>query len=169
MKPRSDADKKHYLGQLVERELSQADGQGDEIEANRKAALDYYLGRPRGDEVANRSGTISMDVADMINAVLAMLVPMLSTDAVVEFEPLGENDEAQAKAESDVVNTIIVEDNRGWVEIQEAIKDGLLLRNAVMKVTVAEVDETRTFNVEDATEEQLRAIINDTPENAQKP
>jgi len=27
------------------------------------------------------------------------------------------------------------------------------------------VDETRTFNVEDATEEQLRAIINDTPEN----
>lgn len=162
-KPRSEADKKDFLGKLVQRELSQADGQGDEIEANRKAALDYYFGRPRGDEVANRSGTISMDVADMVNAVLAMLVPMLSTDAVVEFEPLGEDDEEQAKAESDVLNTIIVEDNRGWVEIQEAIKDGLLLRNAVMKVRVAEVDETRTFNIEDASEDQRRALLNDTP------
>jgi hypothetical protein len=166
-KPRSEADKLLFLGQLTERELSQADGQGDEIEANRKQARAYYAGAPRGDEIANRSGVISTDVADMTNAVLAMLVPMLSTDAVVEFEPEGEDDELQAKAESDVVNRVIIEDSRGWVEIQEAIKDGLLMRNSCMKVRVETYDETRTFNIEDASEDQRRALVNGAPEDNQ--
>lgn len=161
MKPRTEGERMKFLGDLVEKELSQAEGQGDELERNRAEAVRYYEGAPRGDEVKNRSAAISMDVADMTNSVLAMLLPMLSTDATVEFEPESEEDEAQAKLESDVLNRVVIEDNRGWVEIQEAIKDGLLKKNACMKVRMANREETRTFNVSDASDDQRAAIVND--------
>ena len=164
MKPKTKAQRHQFLGSLVEREVSQAEGSGDEAEQNRAEAIKYYLAKPRGDEVDDRSGVISTDVADMTNAVLAMLTPMLSTDAVVEFEPESEEDEAQARVESDVCNRIIIEDNRGYIEIQEAIKDALLMRNACMKVTVMDDAFSQTFNIEGASEEHRRALVNDAQE-----
>ncbi len=122
------------LGSIVERELAQAENSGAGAEAMRQKAVNYYLCRPRGDERENRSKVVSSDVADMINAVLAMLVPMLSADAVVELEPESRDDEEQAALESDALNRLIIEDNQGAVEIQEAVKDALLLRNGAMKI-----------------------------------
>ena len=124
------ADRERLTG-VISQEITQAEGgQSDAIQEAREKALKYYFGKPRGDEIEGRSQVISMDVSDMVNATLAMIVPMLSTDAVVEFEPNGEEDEAQAKSESDVVNALIIEDNDGFIEIQEAVKDALLLKTA---------------------------------------
>ena len=160
------SDKMRWLGGIVQNELNRAEGGGeDELQANRQKALNYYFCRPRGDEVADRSKVISSDVADVINATLALLVPMLSTDAIVEFEPNGEEDETSAKAESDVVNAIIIEDNRGFIQIQSAVKDGLLLKNGVMKVSVDERITVLRYEIANVDELQVAQLMTDLRPN----
>lgn len=108
-----------------------------------KQAVDYYLTRPRGDELAGRSQVQSADVADMIEAILAQVLPAFAGDKVCAFEPDGPGDENQARLESDAVNKVMMEQARGYVVFYEAIKDALLLRNGIIKVwTEAEDWET---------------------------
>ncbi|MDS9470286.1 hypothetical protein RGQ15_22325 [Paracoccus sp. MBLB3053] len=132
--PKGKEEKRRWLGGVIQNELARAENAADDNDRARRQAVAYYLCRPRGDEIENRSTAQSSDVRDMVNAVLAMLTPMLSTDSVVEFEPLSEQDEDGAQAESDVLNKLIVEDNQGAIEIQEAVKDALLMRNGAMKI-----------------------------------
>lgn len=112
--------------------------------ADRQQALDYYLTRPRGDELPGRSQVISADVADMLHATMAQLLPSFTGDAVCEFEPDAEGDESQARLESDAVNKVMMESSRGFVVFYEAIKDALLLRNGVVKVWAEEDERTET-------------------------
>ena len=159
MPPMNEAETDLWVGGIIQNELQRAEGNGgDELQANRELALDYYFCRPRGDEQKNRSQVISADVADMINATLAMLVPMLSTDCAVEFEPNSEQDEINSKAESDVVNDLIMEQNNGFIQIQSAIKDALLLKNGCMKVSIKEHVDVRTYDVAGVPDEQIAAL-----------
>ncbi len=155
----SEKKMKERLAAVVQNELANAEcGENDEVQANRQEALNYYHAKPRGDELDGRSRVISTDVADMVNATLAMLVPMLSTDAIVEFEPIGEDDEDQASAESQVLNEIIIERNFGFMEIQEAVKDALLLKNGCMKLTIREDEEVQPVELGNATADELAAF-----------
>lgn len=159
-KPRTEAERKRHLGMICQNELSRAEGgQSDNVQANRTAAMAYYNCAPRGDEIAGRSQVISSDVNDMINATLAMLTPMLSTDCVVEFEADSSEDETQTQAESDVVNQVIIEDNQGFIRIQEAVKDALLLKNGCLKIQVNEEVTTETFDVAGASDEEVAAFL----------
>ena len=152
----SEKKMKERLAAVVQNELANAEcGENDEVQANREEALNYYHAKPRGDELEGRSRVISTDVADMVNATLAMLVPMLSTDAIVEFEPMGEDDEDQASAESQVLNELIIERNYGFMEIQEAVKDALLLKNGCMKLTIREDEEVQPIEISGASSEEL--------------
>lgn len=162
--PRSETERKERLGSVIQRELARAEGgNSDQAQANRTEALRYYYALPRGDEQENRSQVISTDVADMTNAVLAMLVPMISTDAVVQFEPMGEEDESAAQMESHVVNGVVIEDSNGFIEIQEAVKDSLLLRNGVLKVMVDEQTSVEKMDVTGAPDEALALMALEAP------
>jgi hypothetical protein len=108
-----------------------------------KAALDYYYGRPRGDELPGRSQVQSLDVADMCHAVLAQIVPTFTNDTVCAFEPDAPNDEAQARLETDAVNKVMMESSRGFVELYSSVKDALLLKNGIVKVYLDEEDGRR--------------------------
>ena len=105
-----------------------------ELSSAREKALKYYNAEPRGDEVAGRSAVISTDVADAIGAIMAQILPMISTDAVCEFEPNDEQDVESARAESLAVNKIMLEQNGGTMELEQSLQDALLLRNGVCKV-----------------------------------
>ncbi|WP_164658261.1 hypothetical protein [Tropicibacter sp. Alg240-R139] len=138
------------LAGVIQIELSRAEGADqNDIAQNREEAIKYYNGDlpPVADSTAAgataRAADISMDVADMTNAVLAQLTPMLSTDALVNFEAKGKQDEPAAKAESEATNYVIVEQNRGFAELQSSIKDALMLRNGCMKVYVDDEVITR--------------------------
>ncbi|MFT3973166.1 MAG: hypothetical protein QM699_06875 [Amaricoccus sp.] len=145
----NERERKEKLARIAFDELARAEGaDSDELQANREQALAYYFAQePRGDGIVGRSQEISTDVSDMVNATLAMLVPMISTDAVVIFEPNSEQDEVQAQAESQVVNSLIMEDNRGFIEIQEAVKDSLLLKNACMKVFIEDAEDVTRYQL----------------------
>jgi hypothetical protein len=118
---------------ILNRLLTAAQDNGPD-EKYQKAAIDYYYGRPRGDEQAGRSQVQSLDVADMVHAVMSQILPSFTQDTVCQFEPDGPDDEAKARLESDAVNRVMMESSRGYVVLYEAVKDALLLKNGIIKV-----------------------------------
>lgn len=140
---------KGELKSILEKAVTHAQGwERDEVDANRMEALKYYLGKPRGDELPGRSQVQSMDVADMVNADLAQLTPMLSTDIFAAFEANGAEDEEQVESETRAVNKVIMEDEQGYVKFHIAIKDALLMRNGVIKVFYEEEVDVERFDYE---------------------
>ncbi len=153
-------DRRAWLGGIIHRELAQAANQSDESETLRADSVRYYLCAPRGDEIDGRSRAHSADVADMVLAVLGMLVPMLTGDTIAVFKAKSAQDRELAEAESRAVNQIIIEDNRGSIEIQEALKDALLMRNGAMKVTRESSETVQLLNTGGLSELQARAAGN---------
>lgn len=145
-KPRTDADRKQLLGKIVQQELETAEGgQSDALQANRANAMSYYNGDLRGDEKEGRSSVVSMDVANVTNAMMAVLREMLILDAELVIDPEGPDDIARAKVESDICSDVLLKDNKGERLILASIKDGLILKNGAAKV-VMEGGECRVYS-----------------------
>lgn len=159
-RPRTKAERHAHLASIVRQELVTAEGgEDDELQAQRAEALDYYLGKPRGDEVPGRSRVISTDVADNVNALLALMRDMLIADAEVSFDATGDDDEAAARAESDIVNDVLMKDNDGEQQILAAVKDGLILKNGCIKVEVRDLAEVQRSSAEGADPAELGAYV----------
>jgi hypothetical protein len=125
-----------------------ADWSNQNLSLIRTNAWNYYLNRPRGDEIPGRSQVQDTTVRDFHGALMSTIMPSYATDYVVQFAPQGAGDEDQAEAETNAVNAIFTEDNSGYLELANAVSDALLFRNGVQKVWVE--DETdkiiRRFN-----------------------
>ena len=165
------------LANIVGNELSKAgDFADDFLEENRRLAWRYYLGRREGGQdfgpTTDREGytregqsqAVSEDVADMVEALMATLMPVFGSDVPVEFEPVGPGDEEQASAESQAVANVLMEQNNGWQVLAEAIKDCLLLRNGTIKVWIEERTEVLRKTFKEINDEQLAIVVADIPE-----
>jgi hypothetical protein len=106
-----------------------------EIASDRADALDRYMGKPYGDEKPGRSQVVSRDVSDVVEGVCAnVLKPFVGGDRVVVFNPRGPEDEAAAQQETDYINFVVMERNNGFIVLNSAVKDALLLRNGYVKL-----------------------------------
>lgn len=122
--------------------LATLDGyEGSELATSRTQAWDYYLQKPRGDEVEGRSPVVSGDVSAMIESALAQVTEAFATDRLAEFEGDNEPDEFQAQLEGAVVSRVIMS-GKGWFRVASAVKNALLLRMGVMKGQVIDCEDT---------------------------
>jgi hypothetical protein len=142
---------------IIDRRIAMARDGGLQ-QGDRQQAMDYFLCRPRGDELPGRSVVQSADVADMIHATMAQVLPAFTGDSVCEFEPDAEGDESQARLESDAVNKVMMEASRGFVVFTEAIKDALQLRNGIIKVWAEEQEWTETEHYRGLTGDQQASL-----------
>lgn len=117
--------------------------EGDELADSRKSAFDYYFQRARGDEIPGRSEIVTGDVSAMVEGNLAMMVEPLVSKRIAEFCAYSPEDEDQAQLESDCVTEMLFKRQNGFIEVTSAVKDALLLRNAVVKIYVDERTHTR--------------------------
>ena len=148
---------------ILRSELAQAQGfDQDELATNREKALDYFYNRARGDEVAGRSTIQSSDVSDMVEAVLANIGPILTSETLINFTAAGEDDEDQATLESDFVGYMVGGQNAGYIELLSSIKDALLLRNGFIRVMVDETNDARNFTEENRSEFQIQAKLDES-------
>ncbi len=101
----------------------------------RARALDYFKGEmPDVPSLANRSRAVSTDVADAVETLLPDLVEIFTGgDDVATFSPVGQEDEAAARQESDYVNQVVMHDNDGFMTLYAAFKDALLVKTGVIK------------------------------------
>ena len=135
--------------------------QGD-IATDRADAIDRYLGRAYGDEQAGRSSVVSRDVADVVEGVLAnVLKPFVSGDQLVQFDPLSQEDEEQAKQETDYVNYVVLERNNGFLVLVSACKDALLLRNGYVKANWKKRSDVIIETYTGQSDEELALLLQD--------
>ena len=153
------------LATWLSQELSSAEGfESDGWAENIEDAINYYLARPRGDEQPGRSQVVSADVADMVEAVLANMVPSFAGDSVVQFDATSEDDETQAAIESDAVSQVIMEDNRGFVLFLESLKDALMLRNGIIKVFVQEREQSNVETFKNLDDMEILQVLEPRPD-----
>jgi len=137
-------------------------GTRGEIASDRADALDRYLGKPYGDEQSGRSQVVSRDVSDVVEGVVAnVLKPFVAGDQVVTFTPKGPEDEGAAKQESDYIQHIAMERNNGFLVLNSAVKDALLLRNGYVRVSWRTRDDVLSEKYEGLTDDELAILLQD--------
>ena len=149
------------LGSVISREITDSLNHFDsEYGQDRLDALDYYLGRPLGNEVDGRSSVISTEVADTVEQIMPSMMRIFTgTDKVVRFAPRTEEDVEKAEQATDYVNFILQNDNDYYRVLYNFIKDSLLFKLGVVKVCWEEVDEAKEQKYKNLTEEEIALLL----------
>lgn len=161
------------LASMLENLHQQAVGYlNSEVAAEQEVALNYYYGRPFGDERDGRSKVVDLTVAEVCdNAKAAILKPFVSSDTVVEFAPRGPEDEAAAKQATEYVNYILNSDNHGFKILHDAAHDGLVQKLGIAKAYWQDKTQPKREEVtaDAAIIEQLAAEIVEGPFETEEP
>lgn len=130
--------------------------ENDQQDAN--AALALFDGVAPAQSDSTKDDSVSEDVSSMIEATLAQMLPSFEDAGAVEFEARNADDETQARMESEIVRSMLIEgrySDAGHVALQEAIKDAALQRLSVIAVDVEITTETENESWERLTPEML--------------
>lgn len=144
-------------------EVSQSTGYDQDVLATkREYALNYYNGiMPAAPE--GNSQLVSYDVADTVNSLMSQVGRIFETSSVM-FEALSEEDEAKSKMESDACEWQLSKAD-GFLLLQEASWDALLIGNGWLKVTVEDTTDVTTENYPPLDAMQVQQISMPTAEN----
>lgn len=133
-----------------------------EIAQNRHKALDYYLGRPFGNEVEGRSQAIVTDVADTIEWVMPSLLKVFqSGDEVVSFSPVGQEDIDGAEQETAYVNYVVNQKNPGFLVFYSWFKDALLAKVGYVKSVWEEKTDTTKETYQGLNDDEMTMLLSD--------
>lgn len=116
----------------------------------RERAMKYYNGDITDDmpSETDRSKAVSFDVSDTVEGLMpAMMEIFAGGDEVVKFSPVSEEDVPQAEQETAYVNHVFMQTNPGFIVTYSMIKDALIQKNGVVKVSwvVDESEERETY------------------------
>lgn len=150
---------------IVQTEFKSALGaEGQEIAHERALAWDRYMRKPLGNEVEGESKAVTSDVADVVNGIMPSLLRIFTTaDNLVNFEPVGPEDEPKAAQESDYVNHVFFKENDSFLILYYWFFDALLQKNGIV---MAWWDESEVVSQESYKDQPIEAITEllDDPE-----
>lgn len=129
----------------------------------REKATQYYKGEPFGNEVEGRSQFVVTEVKDTVLAILPSLMDVFSgADIPCEFRPHGPEDVAEAEQQTDLVNWVVNQQNRGHLTRYTLFKDALVRRMGIAKYWWEPGQQTlQTVNLTGVSPEQLTLLDND--------
>lgn len=148
----SDDQIRAIIGKRLSRSL---DGSDSELRSSRENALNFYYGRPLGNEVDGRAQVVSKDVRDAIQWMMPSLMRSLSGAEVFKFDPIGPEDMEQCKQESEHVRSVIWKKNPGYLLMYDWIKDGLMQKVGYAHYYWEEKEKLRFDEYAGLTEDQL--------------
>lgn len=135
---------------------------GGQLQVERAQAMDYYLGRPFGNEVEGRSAVVSRDVADTLEWIKPSLLRIFTSgDEIVRFDPTGPEDVQGAQQETDFVNFIITQKNAWFRTAYTWFTDALLQKNGYVKAWWDEKTDVSKERYEGLSEDQFAFIAQD--------
>lgn len=139
---------------FLQREESRA--VDNDLNDQRKTALEFYRGDLFGDEVDGRSKLRTRDVAEVVDYMLASILrTMVSGDKVVEFEPSNPAEDDVAQQITDRIHWNFLREQDGYSILRDGIKAGLLEKSGVWKSyverpKVQQIDRMNTAQIEAA-------------------
>ncbi len=133
-----------------------------ETTVERTRAMNYYLRYPYGNEVEGRSKIVTGEVAEAIDGALPQLMRVFtSTDDIVEFEPVTEDDIQRAKQATEYCNYVFYKDNEGLLLLHNWMKDALLQKVGIVKCYWESEEETEKETYKDLSEDELTMLLGD--------
>lgn len=130
--------------------------QESDMAPHREQATSYYYGRPLGDEEEGRAQVVSTELKDTVDALMPSFMRLFfGPDRVVEFNPRTPDKAQAARQATEYVNFVIEHDNRGVIEVHNAIKDAMLRRGGVIKYWWDDTVHVENYEFSNVTEEQL--------------
>lgn len=138
----------------------QAAQQEDAADFTRSDMFDRYMGEPYGDETKGRSAFVSTDVSDVVEARLADVLDVFtSSENLLEFTPVGPEDEDAAKQESDVVSHYFWQKNDGFMILHTWIKESFIQQNAYVQSQWVEKERITIEEYDDLTPDELAQVL----------
>jgi hypothetical protein len=124
------------LKAIVVAEIQSSVGSQDsQMAGDRIDGWDAYLKQPYGNEIEGRSSVVSSDVQDTVEWIMPSLMRIFTAgDTAVQFEPTGQEDEAQAEQATDYANYVWDRDNPGFLNFHTWFKDALVTKVGTVKV-----------------------------------
>lgn len=134
------------LVSLITQKLGRSlNDEGGEVSKLREDNFDRYYGKDYGNEEDGYSSYVSRECLEVVEwAIPSVMKVFLAGDRIVEFDAVGEDDEDDAKQETDVVNHWLLQKNKGFMALYELIKDCLMNPVAYAKVWIDERERTTT-------------------------
>lgn len=119
--------------EIVESRVRAAADDSSELSNDRERALDFYYGRPLGNEIEGRAQVVSKDLMDVIEWRMPSLLRVFATQEAVQFDPVGPEDDDLAKQETQYVRHVIWKKNDGFMLHYNWLKDGLMQKVGYIK------------------------------------
>ncbi len=121
---------------------------------------DRYLGEPYGDEKKGKSKFVSTDVSDAIEAILPDIIDVFtSAEDILEFDPVGPEDEEGAKQETSVVSHLFWQKNPGFQNLYVWFKEALIQQNSYIRFGWEDKERVSIEDYEDLTPDELLAVL----------
>lgn len=143
---------------LIEYRYQRAYMSDKELRTDRTDALNAYYGKPMGNEQEGRSNVVSKDMMDTIEWIMPSLLRVFMRDAV-QFDPVGPEDEALAKQETDYVRHVIWKKNDGFVLIHNWLKDALMQKVGYVLYNWEDEDKVEFDQYDGLNDEQLTMVM----------
>lgn len=136
------------------------DATDEENTTKRAKLMDRYLGEPYGDEIKGRSAFVDTSATDAVDAILPEIMDVFtSAEHIVEFRPVGPDDEEAAKQETAVVRHIFWQENNGFEVLYTWLKEAMIQQNAYVWRGWVEREETEVEDYEGLDLEEAMAIL----------
>lgn len=120
-------------------ERSYGGEQDGELQQQRALSIEYYLGNNVEPAPEGRSQVVDRTVFETVQWILPSLSRIFASgDNVVEFDPLGPDDEESAQQESVFLNYLITQKNPWFKIVTTWFQDALLTKNAYCYVFIDE-------------------------------
>lgn len=142
------------IGQLL------SDATDEENTGNRADLMDRYLAEPYGDEVKGRSQFIDSSASDAVEAILPDIMDVFtSAGDIVEFSPVGPEDEEAAKQETAAVRHIFWQANNGFEILYTWLKEAMIQQNSYVWRGWVEEEKTEIEEYEGLDLEEYMAVV----------
>lgn len=147
-----------YAGQS----LGSGASDSGELSRQRSISLEAYSGKTLVSVPKGRSGVNDRAVFETIQWIMPSMMRIFAGgDNVVEFDPVGPEDEPVAEQESDYLNYQVTQKGNWELTVREWCQDALMTKNAYCLVDMEEKVTPEKERYEGQTEEQLVLLLED--------
>ena len=154
----SDEQLASYLQEMEREAIS---FRSSDLADEQAVAIDFYEGKPFGDEEPGRSQVVAPVVQEVVDYMgVSVLRTFVSGDRVVEFEPRDENTADVVEEATEGVNYAFMREQDGYKVLHDWLKTGLIERLCAVETMCVE-DEKRTRRTVTVSEDELALMVGD--------
>ena len=133
---------------------------GGELSETRMENYDYYVGRSYGNERDGFSSVVTREAMEAVEWALPSIMRVFtSANDVVSYEPVGPEDEQEARQQTQIANHYLTRENNSFLALYNWFKDTLMYPNGYIKLFMDERVVTRVEEFEGLDALQLEAVM----------